>query len=130
VSTSGPARDTVLVVDDEESVRGTVARVLRREPLVVLEAADGARALELLEKHPEVRLLVTDCSMPGLNGWELTGLARERWPTLAMLRICGSRDEPPPGVPLDVPHLVKPFSIQELQTKVRELLGRPSHQGE
>jgi chemotaxis protein histidine kinase CheA len=62
---------TVLVTDDSPIVRDLVSEVLRSHGLHVIEASDGVEALEQLELHPEIALLVTDVEMPRMNGLEL-----------------------------------------------------------
>ena len=64
-----PASPTVLVVDDNEALRGIVREVLEAAGYVVLEALDGASALERAASHPgSVHLLLTDLVLPGMDG--------------------------------------------------------------
>lgn len=69
----------VLVVDDSRSARMVVVEMLKVHNYVVLEAADGHKAMELLEKHPDVRLVITDYNMPGMDGFELTRQIRQKF---------------------------------------------------
>lgn len=69
--TEHPATTTVLVVDDSPIVRDLVSEVLRSHGLLVIEAGDGVEALEQLELHPEIALLVTDVEMPRMTGLDL-----------------------------------------------------------
>lgn len=63
-----PSAPAVLVVDDEPFVREMVARVLRRAGLTILEARNGAEAVEQLHHHPEIQLVLLDWFMPGWAG--------------------------------------------------------------
>jgi chemotaxis protein histidine kinase CheA len=66
-----PATSTVLVTDDSPIVRDLICEVLRSHGVVVVEAGDGMEALEQLDRHPEISLLVTDVEMPRMNGLDL-----------------------------------------------------------
>ena len=76
---AGGRKTTVLVVDDSPSSRMVLMRQLAQYGYAVLQAQDGIAALEMLEKHPEVCLMVTDYSMPRMDGFELVRHARARW---------------------------------------------------
>ncbi len=68
---SGVGTATVMVVDDDESVRGLVKSILERDGLLVLTADNGESALELADKnHP--KLVLMDITMPGMDGYEVT----------------------------------------------------------
>ncbi len=117
---------SILVVEDDDAVRGFSTEVLRGLGYVVLEAPNAGAALNILECRPDVRLLFTDVGLPGLmNGWQLSEQVRQRYPDLRVLvttaylradfhhgRLHGQ------GVAL----ISKPFSVIELTRKVRELL--------
>ena len=82
-------RDTkVLVVDDSSSVRLLVMNLLRLRKLQAFEAVNGKRALELLDKHPDIRLVITDYNMPEMDGFELTRKIRSKF-TREQLAIIG-----------------------------------------
>ena len=117
--------ELVLVAEDEPAVRRVACAALRRAGYAVLEAADGAEALELLrERGSDVRLAVLDLSMPRVDG--LTALAdiRVAQPGLRVLLVSGrfppELTSPPPGVEL----LAKPFEPRILAGRVRALLDR------
>ncbi|MGE4298293.1 MAG: response regulator [Desulfovibrionaceae bacterium] len=80
---------TALVVDDSLTERHLMKRYLEVQNFTVMEAEDGAAALELLEAHPEIRLMVTDYEMPRLDGLELTVQARHirRSDSLAIIGV-------------------------------------------
>ena len=117
---------TVLLVEDEEAVRELVADSLRNSGYTVLEAENGAQALEMCEKYSSrIHLMITDVVMPGMNGRELAQRLSARHPNLKVLFISGYTDNAilhqgvlEPGTFF----LQKPFGAQDLARKVRELL--------
>lgn len=125
-SVARPGDATILVVDDEPTLRSVIRRCLTREGYNVLVAEDGERALELAAKHPEViHLLLTDVVMPGLTGLELAAKLQAARPTLAVLFISGfTFDEavPAPDLTRGTAYLPKPFDTKSLTGKVKELL--------
>ena len=126
---SGAAR-VVLVVDDEQSVRDLVCRVLRDEGYRTLEAAHGGEALELVEAGAErVDLVVTDVVMPGMDGRELGRRLAQSRPTLPILYISAYdvNDIFRRGSPRSsAPFLQKPFPPTDLINSVEQLLQRHS----
>lgn len=68
---------TVLVVDDSTSYRNNIVDLLSRQRLQVLEAENGAQALEILAAHPEISLIITDYIMPVMDGFQLTETIRK-----------------------------------------------------
>src|SRR5438067_1278166 len=80
--------ETILVVDDEEKIRRTLRGVLADEGFEVVEAADGRRALELLQ-HVEPRLAIVDVWMPEVDGIELVERMRSHAPRLPIIVISG-----------------------------------------
>jgi signal transduction histidine kinase len=119
-------RETVLIVEDDEGVRGYSAEMLRELGYQVLEASDGAEALRLIEKSPDLALLFTDVGLPGgLNGRQLADEVRRRRPKLKVLYTTGyarnaivHQGRLDPGVDL----IVKPFTFQNLAAKLRAVL--------
>lgn len=124
-----PGQETILVVEDEESVRALVREVLSRQGYTVLEACDGRAALELAGAYTgPVHLLVTDCVLPHVNGGELARRLTARHPALKVLLISGyppTEGALPGDADPDAPFLQKPFTPAALTSTVRELLGGP-----
>jgi len=86
---AAPAGATILVVDDEPAVRAIAARILKRAGFRVLQAPDGAGALELVERHGPPETVLTDVMMPGISGAELARRLKERWPGLPIVFMSG-----------------------------------------
>jgi signal transduction histidine kinase len=124
--TGGPPA-TILLVEDDADVRIYTADVLRELGYRVLEAEDGASALRLLARHPEIRLLFTDLGLPGaLDGRLLADQARLHDPTLPVLFTTGyTRNAVVHHGRLDaeVELIVKPFTYDELAARLKKILG-------
>lgn len=113
---------TILVAEDEDLVREVIRKVLTRAHYRVLTARDGVEALEILEKTPDIDLLVTDAVMPMMGGPELIERTMERWPDLRVLLISGYASEA--AGDRRVKTLPKPFTPSELAGAVRSLLEK------
>jgi PAS domain S-box-containing protein len=120
--------ETVLLVEDEPSVRSVAREVLQMVGYTVLEAATGDEALERCKQHAgAIHLLVTDVVMPGMNGRELAEQLAVEYPALAVLYLSGYTDDTiaPHGVlRAGVELLHKPFTPDTLTRRVREVLDR------
>jgi two-component system cell cycle sensor histidine kinase/response regulator CckA len=118
---------TILLVEDEDAVRVFSSRALRNKGYNVLEARSGEEALEILEKEgAKVDLTVTDVVMPQMDGPTLYKHIRERWPTLKVVFVSGYtedrlREQFTSGEVIYF--LPKPFTLKQLASKVKEVLG-------
>jgi two-component system, cell cycle sensor histidine kinase and response regulator CckA len=122
--------ETVLLVEDEPGVRAIGRELLALNGYVVLEAADGVEALEVAGRHAgPIHLLLSDVVMPRMGGRELAGRIAAVRPGIRLLFISGFTDDTVVrhGV-LDagVPFLQKPFTLESLSLKVREVLDAPA----
>jgi len=122
-------KETILIVEDEGSLRGLAAKVLRKQGYAVIEAANGMDALETLAASSQVKidLLITDVIMPEMGGKELAGKLLERYPGIKVLYISGYADNAivNHGVLAEgVSFLPKPFSPISLAQKVRDTLDK------
>ncbi|WP_435635876.1 ATP-binding protein [Pseudomonas solani] len=119
--------ETVLLVDDEPAVRMLMADVLNELGYTVIEAADGAAGLKLLRSDVLIDLLITDVGLPGgMNGRQMADAGRELRPGLKTLFITGYAESVFTGnTPLQpaMHVLTKPFSVDALGSRVRELLA-------
>jgi two-component system, cell cycle sensor histidine kinase and response regulator CckA len=117
--------ETVLVVEDEESVRTLAGRVLTEAGYAVIAARDGREALALVEDGLAVDIVLTDVVMPVMGGRELCDRIRSARPALPVLFMSGytGTDVVRRGLrDTGVPFLQKPFSPDSLTRKVREVL--------
>lgn len=84
---------TVLLVEDDPATREVARRLLERHGFDTVQAADGRKALALLEQqHAQIRLVLSDVMMPGMNGIELAALIGKRWPAMPVLLMSGYTD--------------------------------------
>lgn len=127
-----PMRDlhgtgTVLLVEDESSVRGAIASVLGRHGYTVLRASNGEEALAICESHSgAIDLLLTDVVMPGLNGRDVADRARRSRGGLKVLFVSGYSNVSVVQsgiVDGGVWFLPKPFTPETLLQKIREVLA-------
>ncbi|MDP9204701.1 MAG: response regulator [Gemmatimonadota bacterium] len=118
---------TILLVDDEQSVRSIVMKILQRAKYKVLEAESGEAALRISDSHPDkIDLLISDMYMPGLRGPEVAQALAPKRPGLRVLFMSGYADQDSrSGVPPGANFLNKPFSGQELAAKVEAVLKGP-----
>ncbi|MBY5354188.1 response regulator [Rhizobium leguminosarum] len=129
----GSVNDTILVVEDDEHVRTMTAESLHELGYTVLQAASGIEALLLLEENPAVDLIFTDIVMPQMSGRQLADVVQEKWPTIRILYTTGyTRNAIVHNGVLDhgVSLLAKPFSLEQLAHKIRELLNVPASVGD
>jgi PAS domain S-box-containing protein len=131
--TSRPAEppggsETILLVEDEDTVRTVAGRVLTSRGYVVHKAANGQEALALARKlDGTLDLVLTDVVMPDMGGVELVERLLELWPGLRVVYMSGYAhgDKLGPGSQgVDQSFLQKPFSTESLTLKVREVLDR------
>jgi PAS domain S-box-containing protein len=118
--------ETILVVDDEATVRHLIDEVLDEQGYTVINAADGAAGLKVVQSGAVIDLLVTDVALPnGMNGRQVADAARAIRPGLKVLFITGFAENAAvgnghlePGMAL----LAKPFTLDDLTRKVRDML--------
>ena len=118
----------VLLVEDEDAVRKFGARALRNKGYTVIEASNGEGALEVLEKGEAIDILITDVVMPGVDGPSLIRQVREKRPALKVICISGyTEDSFRKRLDLsdNIHFLPKPFSLQQLAGKVKEVIHGP-----
>ncbi|CAN5552721.1 two-component system response regulator MtrA [soil metagenome] len=116
---------TILLVDDEQTLRGLVAQSLRDEGYQVVEAADGSAALKAFRAEP-ADLVLLDLMLPELSGIEVCRiLRRESDVPILMLTAKGSELDKVVGLEVGADdYVTKPFSLRELIARVRALLRR------
>ncbi|MET0240292.1 MAG: PAS domain-containing protein [Sphingobium sp.] len=120
------AGETILLVDDEPTVRLLVTEVLNDLGYTVLEAHDSAAGLRILQSDVHIDLLITDVGLPGgMNGRQMADAGREIRPTLQILFITGYAENAilnhgllEPGMAI----LTKPFTIEAMKSRIRDAL--------
>lgn len=118
--------ETVLIVDDEPSVRMLVTEVLEDLGYTAIEAADSVAGLKVLQSDVRIDLLVTDVGLPGgMNGRQMADAGRERRPDLKVLFITGYAENAAlgnghlrPGMQV----LTKPFAMEALASRIKDLI--------
>ncbi len=117
--------ETILLVEDDESVRRLVRETLEKDGYTVLQAKDGAEALQVAREHKEkIHLLLTDLVMPHLGGGQLAEHLALSHPGTRVLYMSSFRDNPivRQGPEVGAAFLPKPFGLTELARKIREVL--------
>ncbi|MER9315137.1 CHASE3 domain-containing protein [Mesorhizobium sp. M0659] len=120
-----PVTETILVVEDDPRVRASTTDAMRELGYTVIHAASGQEALEKLSDNPGVALMFTDIVMPVMNGRKLAEEALARMPKLKVIFTTGfTRNAVVHNGVLDhdVHFLAKPFTIEQLAAKLRDVL--------
>ena len=114
---------TVLVVEDEVLVRMGTATVLEQAGFRIMEAASGFQALEVMDREPDVDLVLTDYAMPGMTGLELIRELRARRPDLPVLMVTGYAEIPKASSVDGLGIVQKPYRADELIARIRSMLA-------
>ncbi|VAW93397.1 diguanylate cyclase/phosphodiesterase (GGDEF & EAL domains) with PAS/PAC sensor(s) [hydrothermal vent metagenome] len=121
---------TLLVVDDEETIRKLAQTILVSFGFKVLTASDGQQAIEILNKEL-VDLIITDVIMPNMDGYQLASYVQEHYPKIKIQMVSGFADnrhniDTVPALEKNI--LLKPYTSGALLTRVHHLLREPSTQ--
>jgi two-component system phosphate regulon response regulator PhoB len=122
---------TLLVVEDDDTIRDTIRDALFIEGFEVMACADGREALELLQRpgHPPYDLVVLDLMLPGLSGLDICRQLRASGDQTPILVVSARDHETDRVLGLEVgadDYLVKPFGMRELVARARALMRRSS----
>ncbi|MES2818788.1 MAG: diguanylate cyclase [Pseudomonadota bacterium] len=122
-------RVKILVAEDSEATRHFIQRILTPHRYQVLEACDGDEALRLLQEQPDIDLLLVDHSMPGLSGFELVKVLRQKMKRHDLIILGLSADTKGSLSAMFIKHgaddfLRKPFCPEELNCRVMSTLER------
>ncbi len=118
--------ETVLVVDDEPTLRMLVTEVLEELGYAAIEAADGSSGLQVLQSNVRIDLLVSDVGLPGgMNGRQMADAARVHRPDLKVLFITGYAENAvvgnghlDPGMQV----MTKPFTMEALASRIKAMI--------
>lgn len=124
--TAPDATACCLIVDDEAPLRAVLRRILEQQGMRCRDAASGAEALRMLEAEPAA-LVLSDYHMPEMDGVQLLGVIRERWPDTAVVMVTGVSD-----VDLAVQclasgamdYVTKPFRVEEIRGRLGQALEK------
>ncbi|WP_405048959.1 ATP-binding protein [Rhizobium rhizogenes] len=116
----GPA--IILLVDDDALIAMSSVDMLEDLGHRVLEANSGQQALDIIKNEPAIDLMITDFSMPGMNGAQLAKAARELRPALPILVATGYADLPA-GTEMGLPRLGKPYTQEQLEREIARILS-------
>jgi PAS domain S-box-containing protein len=120
------AGETVLLVEDDPSVRLLVGEVLRELGYVCIEVSEGEAAVPMLASNIRLDLLITDLGLPGLNGLQLAEVARQHRPELNILFMTGYAEHTTSGTHGLGPGkdmVTKPFALDALALKIQEMIA-------
>jgi len=116
--------DTILLLDDDPFVRSATARLLKRLGYVVVSAATPEEAITIAGTHPHLDLFLTDVVMPGMSGPQTASAIHELRPGLPVLYVTGYNSGSLALANETVHVLAKPFSRQDLGTKIHDVLAK------
>jgi two-component system, cell cycle sensor histidine kinase and response regulator CckA len=124
---NSPDRAVILVVEDDGCVRSLLSKALRRKLFEVIEAENGDAALEMSRTfRGEIRLLLTDIDMPGMNGVALSETILTERNGIRVLQMSGGCSLAARQSGPAIPFLQKPFQINELFSKIDEVISAPA----
>ena len=124
--TATPPVETILVVDDDPPLRTLIRTILEKDGYYVIEARNGAEAVDVAHEHrTPIDLVLTDVVMPHMDGFELVERLRHVHPETEVLYMTGSRHKVPVRGGLKesgLAYLYKPFGADELRTRIEDVL--------
>ncbi len=115
---------TILLVEDEPTLRRVAGKLLETLGYQVLEATSGEGALEVFaERHGDIDLVLLDVIMPGLNGFQTMERLRALDPQIRVILCSGMNETEEASLPMGVSFIPKPFPVEILSQKVAAALG-------
>ncbi|MGB7211164.1 MAG: HD domain-containing phosphohydrolase [Gemmatimonadales bacterium] len=116
-----------LVVDDDDLVRHALVRVIEGQGLACIQAGSGVQAIELLEHHEDIPIVISDIHMPEMDGLELLRRLRERWPDTAVIMLTAVADVETAVSCMQLgaaDYIAKPVIVDEVRTRVTRALEK------
>jgi CheY-like chemotaxis protein len=121
--------ETVLLVEDEPSVRLLIAEILRDLGYALIEAANAEAALPILASNVRLDLMITDVGLPGVDGRQLAEIGRQHRPDLKVLFVTGYAEHATirgDFLASGMKMVTKPFSLDAVAVTIREMIeSRP-----
>ncbi len=118
--------ETILVVDDEPALLSLSCEILRQHGFNVIAAENAKKALGILEQNKSIELLISDIIMPEMDGYQLSAIVKEKYPTIKIQLASGFADNSNMDMvdeSLQKNLLLKPFNSRALLQRVRDLLN-------
>jgi PAS domain S-box-containing protein len=118
--------ETVLLVEDDSSVRLLIGEVLRELGYACVEAVDGQTAMPMIASNARLDLMITDVGLPGMNGRQLAEIARQHRPDLKVLFVTGYAEHATGNerfLEAGMAMVTKPFALDALALKIRDMLS-------
>lgn len=121
-SVLGMVERILLVVDDEPLIRMLLTSLFEDQGYIVFEAECADAAIATLERHPAIRVVVTDVQMPGsIDGLRLAHFIRDRWPPTGLIVASGAAELSSAELPCETTFLRKPFDFGVLSAEIVKL---------
>ncbi|HXR57167.1 MAG TPA: response regulator [Casimicrobiaceae bacterium] len=115
----------LLVIDDDEDSAESLAAVLRMSGYSVVTASSVQRALDLLDEDHEIKLVISDIRMPGVDGLDLIRVIRHRFPGLRTILVSGAPLTDDDVIPREASVILsKPVSMEQLERAIQDVLSR------
>ncbi|MFT8872156.1 MAG: response regulator transcription factor [Sporolactobacillus sp.] len=121
------AKEKILVLEDERSIRSFIVLNLRHAGFEVFQAERGEDALRLLNEHPDIRLALLDVMLSGISGFDVCRTIREKGMDIGVIMLTARVQESDKVQGLDMgadDYITKPFSVAEMIARVRSLFRR------
>ena len=116
---------TILVVDDEDSIRKICELILAKHGYDVLTAAHGEAALRILSsQHARIDMVLLDLTMPGISGMEVVEVASELYPEIPIVLFSGNLSSVPAALSDNIQTLAKPFAVDQLLAAIKRAMHK------
>ncbi|QQZ08407.1 response regulator transcription factor [Heyndrickxia vini] len=118
---------SILLLEDEMSIRSFISLNLKKANLTVYEAETGEEALELFRAHPDLDIALLDVMLPGIDGFDVCKEIRKKDQRIGIIMLTAKAQEDDKVIGLDTgadDYITKPFSMKELEARISSLLRR------
>ena len=124
MTNGAPARQIILVVENNELLKMFMANLVEKAGFGVLRASNADEALLILERHPDVAMMITNVVMHGaMNGAALAHVVDSRWPSVKIIVVSGQKGLSEQDLPVKSLLFSKPYHDDELLFEIRALLA-------